>query len=144
LTGNDFYAEQWMEFIELKTAKAITWYDHDFFGKYPAITQNQYGKGACTYFGTVTSLPVIKSVLSKQFETLGLLGSDQKLPETVKVKHGIGNSGKRMHYYYNFSTNPTQFIYPYSNGINLFTNQSTAKDQLVDLKPWDVAIIEEK
>ena len=32
--------------ITLDSAKALAYYDHPFFGKYPAITRNEFGKGS--------------------------------------------------------------------------------------------------
>jgi beta-galactosidase len=34
------------------TAKPLASYDHPFFGKYPAITRNRFGKGTLTYEGS--------------------------------------------------------------------------------------------
>jgi beta-galactosidase len=38
----------WAEFILPETAKGLAYYDHPFFGKYPAITRNAFGKGTLT------------------------------------------------------------------------------------------------
>ena len=36
-------------------AKAIAFYDHPFFGKWPAITENSFGSGTLLYEGTYLS-----------------------------------------------------------------------------------------
>ena len=33
------------ELLQLETAEALAWYDHPFFGRYPAVTRNRYGQG---------------------------------------------------------------------------------------------------
>ena len=38
-----------------ETAKPLAFYDHPFFGRYPALTRNAFGKGTVTYEGTVLS-----------------------------------------------------------------------------------------
>jgi beta-galactosidase len=35
----------WAEFLIPEHAKPLAWYDHPFFGKWPAITENQFGTG---------------------------------------------------------------------------------------------------
>jgi beta-galactosidase len=39
----------WAEFLLPEGAKPLAYYDHPFFGKYPAITRNAFGKGTFTY-----------------------------------------------------------------------------------------------
>jgi hypothetical protein len=36
-------------------AKALAYYDHPFFGKWPAITENEFGAGTLLYEGTYLS-----------------------------------------------------------------------------------------
>jgi len=45
----------WMELITSTTAKVLAYYDHPVWGKYAAITENNYGKGLATYIGCMTS-----------------------------------------------------------------------------------------
>ena len=42
----------WAEFLMPEHAKAMAFYDHPFFGKWPAITENQFGSGTLLYEGT--------------------------------------------------------------------------------------------
>ena len=44
-------------------AKAIAYYDHPFFGKWPAITENQFGSGTLLYEGTYLSDALQTAVL---------------------------------------------------------------------------------
>jgi beta-galactosidase len=150
LKGDPFYAkaenytEQWVEYLQTTTAKPLAFYDHPFFGVYPAIVRNNVGKGAMTYFGTIPSESIIKSIMTSALDERALLGADQLLPDQVKVKHGVGNNGKNLHFYYNFSPTEQTFSYPYGDGVNLLTNIPIQKGKNVMLKPWDVAVIEAK
>ena len=45
----------WMELITPATAKVLAYYDHPVWGKYAAITENNYGKGMATYIGCMNS-----------------------------------------------------------------------------------------
>ena len=51
-TGGANKVSVWAEFLMPDTAKPLAYYDHPFFGKYPAITRNAFGKGTLTYEGT--------------------------------------------------------------------------------------------
>ncbi len=45
----------WAEFLKVNTAKPLAYYDHPFFGRWPAVTTNHFGKGSLTYEGTALS-----------------------------------------------------------------------------------------
>ena len=68
----------------------------------------------------------------------------QELPTSVRVKHGTNRNGKTSRYYLNYSNDPQSFKYPYKAGEDLLSNSTMVPAQSVTLKPWDVAIIEEK
>jgi beta-galactosidase len=127
----------------LDTAKPLAYYDHPFFGKYPAVTENHFGKGTVTYEGTVLSDALQQKLLERVLDHAQLLGSDQKLPAGVRVKHGIGRAGKAFHYYFNFSAAPQQVVYAYAGGTELLSNHPVAKGGALALDPWGVAIVEE-
>ena len=61
LKGDPFHAgaenkvSYWAEFLMPEHAKAVAFYDHPFFGKWPAITENSYGSGTLLYEGTYLS-----------------------------------------------------------------------------------------
>jgi beta-galactosidase len=56
----------------------------------------------------------------------------------------VNRLGKRVHYYFNYSSEPKSFSYSYGTGKDLLTGTSTAHGQQVTLRPWDVAIMEEE
>jgi len=74
---------------------------------------------------------------------VGLSGADQQLPANIRAKHGIGNDGRRMHYYLNYSSVESNFKYSYGGGEDLLTGRAIANGEQVTLKPWDVVIVEE-
>jgi beta-galactosidase len=51
--------------------------------------------------------------------------------------------GKRIHYYFNYSSEGKSFAYPLAVGTDLLTGSTIAHSQSLTLKPWDVAIVEE-
>jgi len=142
--GADNKVSEWAEMLVLEGAQPLAYYDHPFFGKYPAITRNRFGNGTLTYEGTVLSDTLQTKLLLDVLQMAGLTGPDQELPATVRVKHGTNRNGKTIHYYMNYSSNPQTFKYPYKLGEDLLTKTTVAPFQTVTLKPWDLAILEEK
>jgi beta-galactosidase len=141
--GNENQVNSWAEFLELDHAKALAYYDHPFFGRWPAITRNQFGSGELTYEGTQVSDAIQAKIVADCLKTAGLTGPDQQLPSSVHVKSGVNREGKQIHYYLNYSSDTKSFTYPYAAGSDLLTSAAIATNQAVALKPWDLVIIEE-
>jgi beta-galactosidase len=133
----------WAEFIVPEGAKGLAFYDHPFFGKYPAITRNRFGKGTVTYEGTVLSDLLQSKVLADVLKMEGLAGHDQELPSAVRVKSSLTAAGKSIRFYLNYSGLAQAFKYPYEAGTELLLQRKIARSETVTLAPWDLAIIEE-
>ena len=150
LKGDPFKAgagnkvSEWAEMLIVEGAQPLAYYDHPFFGKYPAITQNHFGGGTLTYEGTVLSDTLQTKVLLNVLQMAGLTGPDQELAPSVHVKHGTNRNGRTIHYYMNYSSDPQIFKYSYKLSEDLLTKTTVAPSQTVTLKPWDLAILEEK
>jgi beta-galactosidase len=142
--GGDNQVAFWAEFLMPEHAKAIAYYDHPFFGKWPAITENEFGKGTLLYEGTFLSNALQTAVLKDELGKLGLLSEDQKVPAVVHVQHGVNRLGKRVHYYFNYSGSAVEVNYTYAAGTNLLDGKSVAKAGTIALGPWDVTIVEER
>ena len=142
--GSENKVSEWAEMLILDTAKPLAFYDHPFFGEYPAITRNRFGKGTLTYEGTVLSDKLQEKVLLDVLETAELIGPDQQLPAAVRVKHGVNRDGKTIHYYFNYSSETQTFPYSYGAGSDLLTQTAVSPRQTITLKPWDLAVVEEK
>jgi beta-galactosidase len=141
--GADNQALYWAEFLIPEHAKAIAYYDHPFFGQWPAITENEFGSGTLLYEGTYLSTKLQTAVLRGSLEKLGLTGPDQQLPVSVHVQHGVNRLGKRLHYYFNYSGAEVKVSYAYAAGNNLLDGKPVGKAAELALAPWDLAIIEE-
>ncbi len=134
----------WAEFLVPESARGLAYYDHPQFGKYPAVTINQFGKGTLTYEGTVLSDLLQSKVLTEVLRRAGLAGTDQQLQAAIRVKSGLNAAGKTIRYYLNYSGSAQTFQYPYGAGSELLTQREIAKSETVALAPWDLAIIEER
>jgi beta-galactosidase len=150
LKGDPFHAGKenqvtdWAELLTLDTAQALAFYDHPFFGKFPAITRNTFGKGSLTYEGTVLSDALQSKVLLDVLQRAGIAGPDQNLPASLRAKHGTNRNGKIIHYYLNYSSAEQTFGYSHKNGTDLLSQAAIASSQRITLKPWDLVIVEEK
>ncbi len=150
LRGDPYKVEEenrvsvWAELLIPENATPLAFYEHPFFVKYPALTRNKYGKGTVTYQGTVLSDKLQEKVMSEILDLAGLTGPDQKLTPPVRVKHGVNNAGKNIHYYLNYSGQTQTFTYTYANGTDLLTDNPVKKSQAVTLNAWDLVIIEEE
>jgi len=134
----------WMELITPTTSKVLAYYDHPVWGKYAAITENSYGKGLATYIGCITSNVVVEKILADAVKKAGLWGKDQQLYFPLITKSGINNNGKMLHYYFNYSSSPVTYTYPYKNGKELLSNEIMHTNKQVTLPAWGVNIVEEE
>ena len=134
----------WAEFLMPEHAKALAYYDHPFFGKWPAITENEFGKGTLLYEGTYLSDSLQVNIVKHAIDEAGLTNSDQQLPAEVHVEHGVNRMGKRLHYYFNYSASEVKLSYTYAAGTNLLDGNSVAQSAQLTLGPWDLAIVEEQ
>jgi beta-galactosidase len=142
--GADNKVMYWAEFLMPEHAKALAYYDHPFFGRWPAITENQYGSGSLLYEGTYLSDGLQRAILSDALKSAGLMGSDQEFPSAIHVVNGVDRLGKQLHYYFNYSAAPAYFTYAHASGKDLLTDEHVATSQQLTLKPWDLAIVEEQ
>jgi beta-galactosidase len=143
-TGDENRVSTWAEFLIPETAQALAFYDHPFYGKYPALTRNKYGRGTLTYEGTLLTDKLQEKVLLDVLSLAGQVGPDQQLTGPVRVKHGLDNAGKNLHYYLNYSGESQNFTYPYASGTDLLTHKPVEKSAAVALAPWDLIIVEER
>ncbi len=137
------HVSTWAEFLKVDSAKPLAFYDHPFFGRWPAITQNRFGTGTFTYEGTALSDPLQRALVLDQLRVAGLTGPDQTLPTAVRIKHGIANDGNKLHYYLNYSSAPVSVTYRYASGLDLLTGHGVHPGETTSIGPWDLLLIKE-
>ena len=141
--GADNKVQYWAEFLQLDTAKALATYDHPFFGRWPAITLNQYGAGQALYEGTYLSDKLQTQVLRAYLKDIGMTGPDQLLPASVHARTGVNSLHHALHYYFNYSGDEVSFPYPHQSGTDLLTSTRVDSAQKITLTPWNLVIVEE-
>ena len=133
----------WAEFLKLDSAKPLAFYDHPFFGRWPAIAENHFGKGTFVYEGTVLSDALQKTIVLDQLHAAGLTGPDQTLPAGVRVKHGTSHDGRKLHYYLNYSGQTVHLTYSYAPGTDLLTGTAVKSGEGYSVGPWDLLLVKE-
>jgi len=134
----------WMELITPVTAKVLAYYDHPVWGKYAAVTENNYGKGRAVYIGCVTSSEVTEKILTDAVKKASLWTQAQTLHFPTITKQGVNARGKTIHYLFNYSGASTTVSYPFSGGRELLRDEKIEKNTRLELEPWAVRIIEEQ
>jgi beta-galactosidase len=137
------HAKDWAEYIIPETAKPIALYDDPFFGKYPAVVENKYGKGSFIYEGCLLTDEIQSKIVSEKALETGLLDKNNELSYPLVMKYGTNDMGKTIRYYLNYSNTEQSFVLAYANGTDLLTNKPIKKGDRITLKPWDLLIMEE-
>ncbi len=135
-------ASFWAEFLMPDHARPLALYDHPFFGRWPAITENSFGKGTLLYEGTWLSDSMQRAVMERALREAGLPRVGADLPATVRVKSGVNGEGRALHYLLNYSSTAVEFHSPFA-GTDLLTGKAVAQAGTLRLGPWDLAIVAE-
>jgi beta-galactosidase len=138
------YVQEWAELLVPEKATVLARYDHPYWGKYAAVTENTFGAGVVTYFGTLPSPAVLQRLLVHVLKGAGLWGSDQQIAFPLIVKVGVNQDGKTLRYYFNYSGKRQQWAYPHRSGTDLLTKKKIASHQLLSLGPWELMVLEEE
>jgi beta-galactosidase len=136
-------AKAWIDFIIPETAKTIASYNDPFFGKYPAIVENKFGKGSLIYEGSLLTDEIQSKVVRNKAIEIGLLGEDH-IVYPVVLKNGTNDQGNTIRYYLNYSSSEQEIIHNYNAGTDLISNEKISKGEMLILKPWDLKIVEEE
>ena len=149
LTGHDYLVSEeenkasvFMELLKPTTAQTIATYDHFNWGKYAAITVNQYGAGKAYYLGTMTSSVFLKKLLINVLKSANLYQKEQEFTFPIIIKQGTNQYQKRVIYYFNYSNDVQQVQYVHGNGLELTKSMEICTGDQLILKPWDFIVVE--
>lgn len=132
----------WMELLEANDAVVLARYEHPFWGKYAAITENRFGQGTAIYAGCLLSEEWTKALCLHALHAAGIDVADAGL-FPVAVKSGVNTEGRTVRFYLNYS-GKTQTVPCRDAGVlELLTETTLQKDELLTLPPWGVAITED-
>jgi beta-galactosidase len=140
--GDGNRVSQWAEFLQLTTAKSLATYDHPFFGHWPAITENQFGKGTLIYEGTALSDVLQQAVVMRALQTSGVPFNLEAAQSTIRVKSGVNAFGRRLIYLLNYSSTTAVAKYDGPPAHDVLTKKSLSAGQTLSIQPWDLVIAE--
>lgn len=136
--------DEWMEFLIPETAKPLAYASHPFFGQWPVITENSYGKGSLTYIASVPSEELLDKIVYRATEQAGVLSKAANYKFPIIVRSGTNETGKGIHYLFNYSDQPKQVDYMFNQGTEVLTNEKVQSGTSMTLQPWGVVVVEDK
>ena len=83
----------WYEFLIPETATPLAYAEHPFFGKWPVVTENKYGKGKLTYIGAYPSQELLNAIVRKAAIHAGIISSESDVFPIIQ-RSGINKAGK--------------------------------------------------
>lgn len=143
LSEEDNQASIFMELLQPTTAEVLAWYGHFNWGRYAAITQNNYGKGKAYYIGTMTSLKFLKALLIDILREIKLYDIEQQYEFPIIIKKGINDFNKKIVYYFNYSNEVKELTYVHERGIELTSGKRISTNERIVIKPWNFLVIEQ-
>ncbi len=135
--GAENKASVWADMILPETAKPLAFYDHPFFGKYPAITRNDYGKGTVTYEGTILSDALQEKVLRVRPRAGPGVAARRRgcRRRSRALREAVSRDGRTIRFYLNFSAAPQTFAYGHGASTDLLTGKPVAAGQTPHARP---------
>ena len=134
-------AKVFMELLIPKGAEVLASYKHYNWNEYTAITRNHYGKGTAVYIGCMTDDKTLKAVITAALSASGVEIPEEKYP--VIIRSGINDLGKKIRYFFNYSSEEQEVLYPFEDGKELLTDGRIIGQSVLKIPAWDVKIIEE-
>ena len=134
-------AKVFMELLIPKGAEVLASYKHYNWNEYTAITRNHYGKGTAVYIGCMTDDKTLKAVITAALSASGVEIPEEKYP--VIIRSGINDLGKKIRYFFNYSSEEQEVLYAFKDGKELLTDGRIRAQSVLKIPAWDVKIIEE-
>lgn len=132
-----------MELLIPEGCRVLATYEHPHWSRYAAITEHCFGEGTAMYVGCMTTKAYVKEILSYAAKRLGMFEERAKVNFPISIKSGINKSGKKVHYYFNYSEQTRLQKYCYENAREILSDKMIQHGETMTLSPWSVYIYEE-
>ncbi|WP_342758418.1 beta-galactosidase [Kineothrix sedimenti] len=136
-------ATVFMELVETEGADVLAHYDHPFWGRYAAVTEHAFGKGMATYVACLTTPAYTKEILKRVLEQTGIWGIEQQAAFPVIIRNGVNETGRKVHFYLNYSEKEIRQPYLHGDGKELLKEESVKNGQTLVLEAWGIRIVVE-
>jgi beta-galactosidase len=135
-------ATQWADSLLVDNAEVLATYQHPFFGAYPAITTNQYGKGRATYIGTLPNHEMNKAISQWLQELHPLPPIPSSNNPAIRTNFATARDGKRLHFVFNWGWESAEVNIP-SASSSLINGKKISSGETVLLEGWGVEVFKE-
>lgn len=150
LKGNPFlvdeeknYVSEWAELLQPEKAEVLASYEHPHWGKYAALTRNNYGKGTVTYLGTYTSDAILDKIIAGLCSIAGINEPASQYRFPLIVRSGFNSRNEKINYFFNYSSESISVPYLFPRGKDLVKNRKLKPEDALTLLPWDFTIIKD-
>jgi beta-galactosidase len=79
-------------------------YDHQYWGRFGAISEHSFGNGRAYYVGAYITKEALKALYAYVYQKAGIAYPKANWPLTVRS--GINEAGKKLHYVFNYTSQP--------------------------------------
>jgi beta-galactosidase len=133
----------WIDGLEVETATEVAKYVHPHFGSFSAITNNKFGDGQVTYFGTFPDQQLGKFFGSYLAEGVKRGVTPTSTNKSVTVNKAISESGEKLYFIFNWGWDVAEVNVPFASK-NLGNDNLIVEGSTIRLEPWGVIVIAER
>lgn len=130
----------WMELLELDSAKAVCEYQHPVWGGLPAVTLNQFGEGQAAYLGCYFDSDGLDELLNYLLPQMNISMPPLVFPLTLRS--GVNQFGQYIEYFFNYSNQVQRVSCPHPAATSLLNDRRLNKDESFELPSWGIEILE--
>ncbi|MDR1536922.1 MAG: beta-galactosidase [Clostridiales bacterium] len=136
--GKAYAASDFCDIVHLQGAKALGWYEEDFYKGFPAVTMNEYGKGQALYIAARMEKAFLSDLFDELIRSLGIA-----TPFSGKLPYGCTAQTRtdgEVEYVFimNFGTK-TALIDVEGGGASMLTGKAVAG--ILELHPMSLEIV---
>lgn len=141
--NNPVAVDEWYEFLVPETAEPLACADHPFFGRWPVVTKNSFGRGHLFYIGAVPSDELLEKIVRMAAGNAGILSEANEYRFPLIIRSGVNDMGRLVHYIFNYSGIGQGINYMFDDGKELLSGKIVRKRDFLEISPWGCAIIED-
>lgn len=139
----DAAAQAWADELVVDDAEPLAYYEHEHFGRFPAVVTRATGRGRTTYVGTLPNAALGRSIASWVLDRAGVGVLTTGMPESVRATRARARTGERLWFLTNWSGEHQQVKPPVAARRLLSAGDSAAGADALTLDPWGVEILVE-
>ncbi|MFJ6433270.1 beta-galactosidase [Streptomyces sp. NPDC091416] len=133
-------ALEWADGLEPEDALPIAHYVHPHFGRWPAATVRDHGRGRVTYVGTLPDSTFAEALARQVAGGMTAAACWGPLPATVHVTSARNGLGERLWFVHNWAWEPVRVAVP-GAVRDVLGEERLAPGEELRLGAWDVRVL---